>query len=73
MNKSDQTKKSFADKWENTPNLLFDLEEMSRSGILDWILSRNGFDTASDFAVFLKDKSRILDAGTGGSPDLLIL
>lgn len=65
MNKSDQTKKSFADKWENTPNLLFDLEEMSRSGILDWILSRNGFDAAAEFAVFLKDKSRILDAGCG--------
>jgi SAM-dependent methyltransferase len=65
MDKLQQTKKSFSDKWANTPKLLFDIQDMRNSGVLQWILTRNGFRTEEDFANFLKGKRRILDAGCG--------
>ena len=65
MDKLQQTKKSFSDKWANTPKLLFDTQDMRNSGVLQWILTRNGFRTEEDFANFLKGKRRILDAGCG--------
>ena len=65
MDKLKQTKKSFSDKWANTPKLLFDVDEMRDSGVLQWILTRNGFNTEKDFSDFLTVKPRILDAGCG--------
>lgn len=61
----DQTATSFKDKWEQNQLLAF--EETSRVGsdIFNWILTRNGFATLTDFADWLSSKNRILDAGCG--------
>ena len=39
--KQDQTRRSFGDKWNNNPGLLFTMEEMTSSGSLGWIIERN--------------------------------
>ncbi len=60
-----QTKKSFSEKWENSPTLLLDPELMKKTGVLDWILQRNGFNDLNQLSKFLEAKSKILDAGCG--------
>lgn len=60
-----QTQESFASKWSNSPKLLFDPSIASRSGILDWVLTRNGFTDTEHLQSFLKARRRILDAGCG--------
>jgi len=60
-----QTKRSFAEKWENSPTLMFGAEYMKKTGVLNWILQRNGFDDLHKLAKFLASKGEILDAGCG--------
>lgn len=59
------TEKSFNEKWHNNSNLAFENTLNENSDIFNWILNRNGFNTPSDLKIFLKTKSRILDAGCG--------
>jgi len=56
------TKKTFKDKWEKNPNLLFfDATLDNNSDVHKWILNRNGFKDINQFSKFLKDKNRILE------------
>lgn len=59
------TKQSFSDKWNNNKDLAFSNTLKEGSEIQNWILNRNGWKNLDDFQLFLKDKSRILDAGCG--------
>lgn len=61
----EQTKISFGAKWSKNPRLLFSLEEMERSGTLDWIVRRNGFADLEEFRIWISSKQSILDAGCG--------
>jgi len=60
-----QTKESFAAKWKDSPQILFDPAVAFRSGILSWVLARNGFVDVEQLRSFLNSKTRILDAGCG--------
>lgn len=60
-----QTAKSFKDKWENNSKLAFNETLKEGSDIFDWILNRNGFDTAEELKNYLSTKQNILDAGCG--------
>jgi SAM-dependent methyltransferase len=62
---TDKTASSFADKWQNNPDLAFAQTLDERSEIFNWILNRNGFRNAGELRDYLKDKQRILDAGCG--------
>jgi SAM-dependent methyltransferase len=59
------TEKSFNEKWHNNSNLAFENTLNEDSEIFNWILNRNGFNISNDLKIFLKNKSRILDAGCG--------
>ncbi|MBN8704017.1 MAG: class I SAM-dependent methyltransferase [Bacteroidetes bacterium] len=59
------TKTSFADKWNNNPDLAFTETLRVGSDIYNWILTRNGFKNSEELSSFLSAKSRILDAGCG--------
>jgi SAM-dependent methyltransferase len=63
--KSTQTARSFKDKWEQNPDLAFSETLREGSDIFQWILNRNGFQTAPDFRAWLASRTRILDAGCG--------
>jgi SAM-dependent methyltransferase len=60
-----QTAQSFGAKWEHNPTLLFGRESAEASGILDWILGRNGLSDVSGLEAWLRPRRRILDAGCG--------
>lgn len=59
------TSKSFHDKWNNNRWLAFEETLREGSEIQSWILERNGFSSLNELEDFLKNKSRILDAGCG--------
>jgi len=59
------TKKSFKDKWYKNKDFLFESTLTEGSEIQNWILNRNGWDDLKDLSIFLKNKTRILDAGCG--------
>ena len=63
--KKNNTKKSFSDKWKKNPSMFFQ-DTLNQSGnTFNWILQRNGFQTANDFGKYLESKNVILDAGCG--------
>lgn len=62
---SNNTNKSFKEKWENNPTLVFEQTLNENSEIFKWITQRNGFGTPKDFRDYLQDKKTILDAGCG--------
>ncbi len=65
MNKVQKTQKTFKSKWINNPDLAFRETLNEKSEIFNWILNRNGFPNVANFKNYLKNKSRILDAGCG--------
>lgn len=62
---SDNTERSFRDKWENNQQLAFAATLAEEHEISRWILERNGFGGKKDLERFLSDKTRILDGGCG--------
>jgi SAM-dependent methyltransferase len=62
---SDNTARSFRDKWEQNPTLALAQTLDERSEIFRWILGRNGFRDAVELRAFLAGKARVLDAGCG--------
>lgn len=65
MGMSNNTKRSFRDKWERNQNLAFAETLEEGHEINRWILQRNGFTSNADLKAYLKAKRRILDAGCG--------
>ena len=65
MNSMNNTAESFFSKWKNNPDLAFSETLREGSDIRNWILNRNGFQSAAELSSFLKNKKRILDAGCG--------
>jgi len=62
---SNNTERSFRDKWEKNQDLAFVQTLQEGHDINTWILQRNGFGSNQDLRDYLKDKTRILDAGCG--------
>lgn len=60
-----QTRRSFREKWANSPDAAFASTLTEGSTIQNWILNRNGFDTLADLQAYLATKTRILDGGCG--------
>lgn len=65
MSSQDQTVTSFRDKWVRNRQLAFSETLREGSDIFNWILTRNGFNTAAAFREWLSDRGRVLDAGCG--------
>ncbi len=59
------TANSFRYKWETNSKAFFEETLREGSEIQRWILERNGFANCEEFAAYLADKRRILDAGCG--------
>lgn len=57
--------RSFRDKWEKNPDLVFRETNDPESDFFSWILRRNGFADIDGLIRFLSEKKRILDAGCG--------
>ena len=62
---SDNTERSFRDKWEQNKRLAFAETIDEGCEINQWILTRNGFASNADLKTYLGGKTRILDAGCG--------
>jgi SAM-dependent methyltransferase len=62
---SDNTSRSFYDKWHQNERLAFAETLREGSEIHQWILRRNGFASDAELKRYLSDKRRILDAGCG--------
>lgn len=62
---TDNTERSFQDKWKHNQSLAFVETLKEGSEINRWILERNGFSNSADLKAYLKTKRRILDAGCG--------
>lgn len=62
---TNNTARSFRDKWEQNSGLAFDQTLSETADIGRWILARNGWNDHAGLREFLKDKKRILDAGCG--------
>lgn len=62
---SDQTRRSFHDKWQHNRDAAFRETLREGSDIQTWILGRNGFADRGAFAAHLARFARILDAGCG--------
>ena len=62
---SDNTERSFRDKWEKNESLAFAETITEGHEINRWILERNGFASNAELSAYLADKTRILDAGCG--------
>ncbi|AOG12647.1 MULTISPECIES: class I SAM-dependent methyltransferase [unclassified Agrobacterium] len=62
---SDNTARSFRDKWENNTDAFYAETLREGSDTQRWILERNGFSSADAFGAYLADRGRILDAGCG--------
>ena len=62
---SDNTRRSFDDKWHRNEQLAFAETLREGSEIQQWIVGRNGFASLADLRAYLRDKRRILDAGCG--------
>ena len=65
MNHTQQTVKSFRDKWDNNPDLAFAETLREDSDIFNWILGRNGLASAAECRAWLAPRRRVLDAGCG--------
>lgn len=65
MNNSNNTARSFKDKWENNRDLAFTETLREDSDIGSWILKRNGWGSHAGLRAYLLDKKRILDGGCG--------
>jgi len=62
---TDNTRRSFHDKWHRNEQLAF-AETLREGGeIQRWILGRNGFASLAELRTYLRGKRRILDAGCG--------
>jgi SAM-dependent methyltransferase len=59
------TARTFSEKWNRNPDLVFAQTLDERSEISRWILTRNGFESGKELATYLSDRRRILDAGCG--------
>lgn len=62
---SDNTARSFSDKWHRNADLIFAETLKEGSSILNWILERNGWSGLSGLRAALEGRRRILDAGCG--------
>jgi len=62
---SNNTNKSFKEKWEKNPSLVFEQTLDENSDIFKWITTRNGFANTEALSIYLADKKTILDAGCG--------
>lgn len=62
---TNNTAKSFSDKWHKNTGLAFDNTLDPNSDIFKWITQRNGFANGEALKEHLKTKKRILDAGCG--------
>jgi SAM-dependent methyltransferase len=62
---SNNTERSFRDKWDNNQHLAFAETLNEGHDINRWILERNGFASNADLKTYLAAKHRILDAGCG--------
>lgn len=62
---SDNTMRSFRDKWQRNEKLAFSETLRKGSEIQQWILNRNGFASDAELKSHLFGKRRILDAGCG--------
>lgn len=62
---SDNTARSFSDKWHRNADLVFAETLKEGSSILTWILERNGWRDLDDLRRALKGRKRVLDAGCG--------
>lgn len=62
---NDNTRRSFADKWNLNTTLAFAETLRPGSDIYTWILTRNGFADGDALRRYLADKTRVLDAGCG--------
>jgi len=60
-----QTRRSFREKWANSPDAAFASTLTEGSTIQNWILNRNGFETLAELEIYLASKTRILDGGCG--------
>lgn len=65
LERPDNTRRSFHDKWKNNQTLTFSETVNEGTEINRWILERNGFASNADLATFLRKRRRILDAGCG--------
>lgn len=65
MNKTSQTRYSFAEKWSASAEFQTGGEKGFDSDTLGWIVSRNGFSSLADFGTHLSRFRTILDAGCG--------
>lgn len=59
------TARSFHDKWHENRDLAFRQTLTPGSDIQTWILRRNGWETPAGLTAYLRDRTRILDAGCG--------
>ena len=64
-NNTDNTERSFRDKWEKNQTLAFAETLNEGNDINRWILERNGFKNNAGLKTYLQNKKRILDAGCG--------
>jgi SAM-dependent methyltransferase len=62
---SQNTSRSFHDKWHRNEQLAFAETLREGSEIQQWILGRNGFQSLAELKAYLRGKRRILDAGCG--------
>ncbi len=62
---TDNTERSFRDKWEHNQQLAFSATLEDGHEISRWILERNGFAGKQELERFLADKTAVLDAGCG--------
>jgi len=62
---SDNTARSFSDKWHENPNAFYEETLREGSDTQSWILNRNGFGSPDALRAYLAGKRRVLDAGCG--------
>lgn len=65
MDETQQTARSFGEKWHNNRQLAFDETSVEGSDIQQWILRRNGLADLQGLTDWLSSRGRILDAGCG--------
>ena len=64
-NTTQQTQRSFADKWVNNMHLGYQDILNEDSEITAWVLKRNGWQNFTELSNFLNSRLKILDAGCG--------
>jgi SAM-dependent methyltransferase len=65
VSETEQTVRSFRDKWTNNRRLAFGETLREGSDIFNWLLTRNGCPTPDSFRAWLLPRRRVLDAGCG--------